>query len=121
MYIVILGLIKVSLVLFYLEIFTTKQFKRLSWLLFGYIVINSIMIFLLTIFACTPVEAFWNRDLLLGSGKCMDIQVVSYTNSVSSIFQDFLLMTLPVFFIKDLHMKRHRKLALVSMFSLGGL
>jgi hypothetical protein len=121
LYIAILGLIKASLILFYLEIFTTRRFKTIGWVVFGYIVVNSLVMFLLTSLPCTPVSAFWNRDLTLGTGRCMDIQIIGYANSVSVIVQDIILLVLPIFFIKNVKMKRFRRVVVASMFSIGSL
>ncbi|PSN69696.1 hypothetical protein BS50DRAFT_294417 [Corynespora cassiicola Philippines] len=118
-YIAILGLIKVSLIMFYLEIFTTRRFKIMGWFILSYIIINTLIILFLTIFACTPIETFWNRDLLLGDGKCMNIQIIGYANSASAIVQDIILLVLPMFFIKNLNMKRYRKIAVGLMFAIG--
>lgn len=49
--------------MFYLDVFPTRSFKIAGWIVFWYISINTLIIFLLTVFACTPVSAFWNRDL----------------------------------------------------------
>lgn len=51
----------------------------------------------------------------------MDIQVLGYVNSVSAIIQDVILLVLPMFFVKNLHMKRHRKIAVAIMFAIGSL
>ncbi|KAH6625218.1 hypothetical protein C7974DRAFT_196432 [Boeremia exigua] len=115
-YVAILGLIKLSLIMFYLEVFPTRSFKIAGWTLFWYITVNTLIIFLLTIFACTPVAAFWDRDL---KGKCMDIQMLGYANSISAIVQDVLLVVLPMFYLQNLQMKKSRKLAVAVMFSIG--
>lgn len=65
----ILGLIKLSLIMFYLDVFPTRSFKIAGWIVFWYISVNTLIIFLLTVFACTPVSAFWNRDI---KGKVSD-------------------------------------------------
>ncbi|KAH7072137.1 hypothetical protein BKA63DRAFT_577881 [Paraphoma chrysanthemicola] len=115
-YVVVLGLIKVSLVLFYLQIFQTRQFRIAAYAIMAYIMINTLIIFLLTIFACDPVLSFWNRDI---KGKCMDIQALAYANSASAILQDVILLVLPLAFIRKLQMKRYRKIAVGVMFSIG--
>lgn len=107
--------------MFYLEIFTTRRFKIMGWVILSYIIINTLIILFLTIFACTPIETFWNRDLLLGDGKCMNIQIIGYANSASAIVQDIILLVLPMFFIKNLNMKRYRKIAVGLMFAIGSL
>lgn len=74
------------------------------------------MMFLITIFACNPVSSFWNRDI---KGKCIDIQGAAYANSASAIVQDIILLILPLIFIRNLQMKRYRKIAVGFMFVIG--
>jgi hypothetical protein len=109
-------MIKVSLVFFYLEIFRTPRFKISAYIILTYIVINSVIIFILTIFTCIPVSAFWDRDT---KGKCMNGQALAYANSASAIVQDILLLILPVMFIRNLQMKKYRKVAVGLMFAIG--
>jgi hypothetical protein len=115
-YVLVLALIKVSLVFFYLEIFKTRQFRLSAYAVLVYIVVNSLVIFLLTIASCNPVPAFWNRDI---KGKCLDVQALAYANSASAIVQDIILLVLPLVFIRNLQMKRYRKIAVGIMFSIG--
>jgi hypothetical protein len=115
-YVIVLGLIKVSIVLFYLELFPTKQFRTYAYLVLVYIIVSSLVIFLLTVFACSPIKAFWDRDI---NGKCLDVQALAYANSASAIVQDIILLILPLLFIKNLHMQRYRKIAVGLMFTVG--
>jgi hypothetical protein len=113
---VALALIKVSLILFYLEIFNSSGFRISAYCVLVFITINSLVIFFLTIFICTPVSFFWDRDI---KGKCMDLQALAYASSASAIVQDFILLILPLVFIRNLHLKRHRKIGAAFMFSVG--
>lgn len=115
-YVLVLGLIKVSLILFYLEIFKTRRFVISAYVLLGYIILNSLIIFLMTLFMCRPINSFWSRDI---KGTCMDQQSLGYANSASAIFQDLMLLILPLVFIRNLQMKRYRKLAVGLMFAIG--
>jgi hypothetical protein len=109
-------MIKISLVLFYLEIFKTRKFQITAYVFLGYLVVNSLVIFFIAIFACSPVSSFWNRDI---KGKCIDIQGAAYANSASAIVQDIVLLILPLVFIRNLQMKRYRKIAVGLMFVIG--
>jgi hypothetical protein len=51
----------------------------------GAIAVASLVLFLLTIFACTPVESFWECDI---RGKPRDVIVLAYANSAVAIAQD---------------------------------
>jgi hypothetical protein len=106
----------VSLVLFYLEIFQAPHFQITAYVVLACILINSIIILLLTIFICTPIESFWDRDV---KGKCMDLQAIAYVNSASAIAQDVILLILPLVFIRKLQMKRYRKFAVSFMLAIG--
>ncbi|KAJ4335632.1 hypothetical protein N0V87_006026 [Didymella glomerata] len=115
-YVIVLCMIKISLVLFYLEIFKTRKFQITAYVFLGYLVVNSLVIFFIAIFACSPVSSFWNRDI---KGKCIDIQGAAYANSASAIVQDIVLLILPLVFIRNLQMKRYRKIAVGFMFVIG--
>lgn len=115
-YIIVLGMIKISLVLFYLEIFKTRKFRVTACIVLGYLIVNSVVIFLIAILPCIPISAFWNRDI---KGRCINIQGAAYAISASSIVQDIILLVLPLVFIRNLQMKRYRKLAVGFMFAIG--
>lgn len=115
-YIIVLCMIKISLVLFYLEIFKTPRFRITAYIFLVYLIINSLVIFFIAVFACTPVYSFWNRDI---KGTCIDIQAGAYANSASALVQDVILLILPLVFIRNLQMKRYRKIAVGFMFVIG--
>jgi hypothetical protein len=114
----VLTLIKISLVIFYLEIFDSSRFKITAYIVLVYIITTSIVSFLITIFVCRPVSFYWNRDI---EGKCMDPQVIAYACSACAIVQDLILLILPLAFIRNLQMMRHRKIGAILMFSIGSL
>jgi hypothetical protein len=117
-YILVLTLIKVALVVFYLEIFDSRRFRITAYIVMVYIIITSLISFFITIFVCKPVSFYWNRDI---EGTCMDPQVIAYACSACAIVQDLILLILPLVFIRDLTMQRHRKVGAVVMFSIGSL
>lgn len=115
---VVLCLIKVSLVLFYIEIFRTPQFLKIAYVFLAYMILNSLIILFVALFACNPVNSFWNRDI---KGKCINIQAMAYAVSASALIQDLILLILPIGFIRNLQMKRFRKAAVGFMFCIGTL
>lgn len=115
-YTVVLGILKISLLMFYLEIFQSRTFRITAYVILGLIVVNTTIICLLTTFACNPVQSFWDRDL---HGKCMDVTALAVANSASAIIQDCVLLILPLFFIKNLNMRKNRKVAIGFMFCVG--
>ncbi|KAF2127520.1 hypothetical protein P153DRAFT_377123 [Dothidotthia symphoricarpi CBS 119687] len=117
-YTVILCLTKVSLILFFLQIFHTPRFKLFAYIVLAYIIINSLVIFFMTVFACAPVSAFWNQDI---NGHCLNVTELALANSASSIAQDFMLLLLPIPFISTLQMKTSRKISVILVFAIGSL
>lgn len=109
-------MIKISLVLFYLEIFKTPTFRMTAYIFLVYLIVNSLVIFFIAICACKPIHSFWNRDI---KGQCINIQAAAYANSASAIVQDIILLILPLVFIRKLQMKRYRKIAVGFMFVIG--
>jgi hypothetical protein len=115
---VVLTLIKVALVVFYIEIFDSRRFKITAYIVMVYLIVTSLISFLITIFVCKPVSFYWNRDI---EGTCMDPQIIAYACSGCAIIQDLVLLILPLVFIRDLTMQRHRKIGAIVMFSIGSL
>ncbi|EUC39482.1 hypothetical protein COCMIDRAFT_65711, partial [Bipolaris oryzae ATCC 44560] len=117
-YILVITLIKIALVVFYLEIFDSRRFKITAYIVIVYLVVTSLISFFITIFVCKPISYYWNRDI---EGTCMDPQVIAYGCSVCAIVQDVVLLILPLVFIRDLKIQRRRKIGAVVMFSVGSL
>jgi hypothetical protein len=117
--VLVLGLLKVSLVMFYLQIFgSSRRFSIAAYTILGLIVANTLAIYLPTIFACRPVKAFWDRDV---KGQCIDVNALAYANSACAIAQDVILLVLPLAMVRKLQMKRQRKIAVCLMFTIGTL
>jgi hypothetical protein len=113
-----LGLIKVSLCIFYLEIFPMPRIRMVCYIILTWIILNTLVVCALVIFSCIPVQAFWNRDL---HGKCLDISALAFAISASAIAQDVVLLVFPLCCIRKLNMKRYRKVAVGFMFCVGTL
>ncbi|KAJ4358413.1 uncharacterized protein N0V89_002995 [Didymosphaeria variabile] len=118
-YTFVLGLTKISLTLFYHEVFPTQGAQRGCFVLLGWIAINTLILIFLTIFNCNPVNAFWDRDIK--HAKCLSINAIAYANSASTIAQDVALLIFPLVCIWTLNMKRWRKMAVGFMFAIGTL
>ncbi|OAL46515.1 hypothetical protein IQ07DRAFT_517389, partial [Pyrenochaeta sp. DS3sAY3a] len=111
-----LGLVKMSLVALYLQIFQTRKMRWACYALFIFIAISTTAIALATIFSCTPVPFFWNRDM---EGKCVNLTALGFANSALAIAQDVFIILVPIPKLHTLHMKLWRKVAVGLMFTLG--
>ncbi|KAF1954364.1 hypothetical protein CC80DRAFT_369139, partial [Byssothecium circinans] len=115
-YILILGAIKVSLVLLYVEIFPHRRTRTVAYIILAFIVANTLVIYLSSIFLCVPVQGNWDRDI---NAKCMNMNAVGYAVSASSIARDLILLIFPLVCIRKLNMKRKRKIIVDFMFAIG--
>ncbi|KAM3084076.1 hypothetical protein ACMFMF_001432 [Clarireedia jacksonii] len=115
-YVVVLGLVKVSILVFYLGIFPQTWFQGMTWGTIVLVGTSTATLSFLTIFQCKPVAYFWNRDL---HGTCIDINALAYANSAMSIVQDILVVVLPIPVLMKLQLGRKKKLAVLFMFAVG--
>ncbi|KAL5371092.1 hypothetical protein DPSP01_014496 [Paraphaeosphaeria sporulosa] len=118
-YTFVLGLTKISLTLLYNEVFPSPGAQLGSFVLLGWIAINTLILIFLTTFNCNPVNAFWDRDIK--HAKCFDINAIAYANSASAIAQDVALLIFPLACIRTLNMTRWRKIMVGFMFAIGTL
>jgi hypothetical protein len=65
---------------------------------------------------CVPVESLWNLTI---KGKCTNFTTSVYAGAAFSIFEDIVIVVLPMFVLKDLSLSWRKKLALSAMFALG--
>ncbi|KAF2179503.1 hypothetical protein K469DRAFT_641054 [Zopfia rhizophila CBS 207.26] len=115
-YVVVLGIIKISLIVFYLQIFVFRSFQIAAYIILGFVVTSTLTVFFLTLFACSPVESFWNKDV---KGRCLDINALAYANGAVAIVGDIAILATPMASLHKLHMKLYRKFLIAIMFSVG--
>ncbi|OHF01677.1 CFEM domain-containing protein [Colletotrichum orchidophilum] len=118
-YVFVLLFAKLSLVVFYLRIFTVPKFRIAAYTLIGFLVIGQVIIGFLTIFSCHPIELFWNRDI--HTGTCLDVNQLAYANSALAIIQDLLILALPIAMLPGLQMNRNKKISVAMIFLLGSV
>jgi hypothetical protein len=118
-YIPILGFCKVSILLFYLRIFPSRNFKITSYTILGVVIISTVIVEFLTLFQCTPVSYNWEGWKESGSGKCTDPNSQTYASSSVNIALDFIILLLPIPWLLKLQVSLRYKLNVILMFSIG--
>ncbi|KAF2830572.1 hypothetical protein CC86DRAFT_434372 [Ophiobolus disseminans] len=113
-----LGLTKSSMLLQYRRVFTTKNFQNTCWISLAIVIIYTIGTVASSIFSCVPIKTFWTRD---PSAKCLNQSAMWFTNAAWNIITDFALIILPIPIIRSLNLGRKQKIALISIFAVGGL
>lgn len=65
-----------------------------------------------------PIAHSWDQSV---AGKCADQQAFVYAGAAVSIFEDIVIMFLPVYELHALTLSLKKRLVLVFMFALGSL
>ena len=118
LYVITIGLIKISILLFYLQVFPTRSFRLRCWSVMGFVLASSFAFEIVTIFQCHPVSFAWNKDI---HGTCINFNRVTWANAAFNILQDILIIVLPISEVRKLQLGRKKKIGLYIMFGLGSL
>lgn len=113
------GFVKLSILAFYLRIFSIVDYVRISaWFL---IVIVSGWMVSMSIargMQCTPVAKIWDDAL---PGHCLDTVLLYMFGSILDVVADFVVLILPMPAIIQLRLPMSKKIMVVIIFLLGGL
>lgn len=112
-------LTKVSLLLFYLRAFPSQRFQTWGKLALGFVVLPGIVILLLQLLQCIPVEFNWDKSIT--NAKCLNVNALTYAHAGVNIAQDFLILALPIPELLPLQLNLQQKIGLFVMFQVGAL
>ncbi|THV53661.1 hypothetical protein BGAL_0045g00200 [Botrytis galanthina] len=114
------GLIKISVVVFYKRIFTSRSFIICANTVLGMISLYMILSFFLFLFSAHPVAAYWNTTPeLIGTQFILDVPNLVIACAAVDIFLDIAVLSLPFPVIKGLHMPTEKKVYVSGVFLLG--
>ncbi|KFY63171.1 hypothetical protein V497_02092 [Pseudogymnoascus sp. VKM F-4516 (FW-969)] len=116
LYVIVQSLAKFSILLLYLRIFPSMQFRLVVKIAMGWMICHTLAFGLVVTLQCVPVNSVWDHTV---HGKCSNSQAFVYAAAGFSIFEDFVIMLLPVSELKDLSLNLKKKIALMFLFALG--
>ncbi len=109
-----------SFLLFYKRVFTFQN-KRFKWAVILTAAL-SICVYLSTLFVslfnCLPVQSQWDFTI---TGHCINTKDFFIAACAINIFNDVLIVLIPVPMIWRIHIRTSEKIALLFAFLLGGL
>jgi hypothetical protein len=117
-YVITICLIKMSILAFYLQIFTTPQFRIQCYVIIGFCASTGIAFLIVTVFQCSPISFAFNKTQ---PGTCINFNAVTWTNAAFNILQDIIIIILPLGEVRKLQLDKKKKLGLYLMFGLGGM
>lgn len=142
LYVLLVHFTKLSILLFYLRIFTTRAFKIKCYILIGLTAATFISSFMVLPFMCRPMNWFWTGwDGTKGTQEehCININVETYTYAGINMALDILILVLPIPQVSSLRhvniykrrlmraqviglqMNTKKKLGVLSIFTIGAL
>ncbi|OBT52452.1 hypothetical protein VE04_06915 [Pseudogymnoascus sp. 24MN13] len=116
LYVIIHCVAKFSILLLYLRIFPSERFRIVVKIAIGWMICHTLAFGMAVSFQCVPVESVWDLTV---HGRCNNYQAFVYAASGFSIFEDFIIMMLPVWELKDLSLDLRKKIALMFLLALG--
>lgn len=111
------GLVKLSLLLMYLRIFPTKDFRIGAYILGSVTIGWVIAINCVSIFQCNPIEKAWLGPAV--AGTCINLKASFIGNAVPNILTDIIILCMPVTQVLKLQVSNAQRASLIFMFLLG--
>lgn len=113
-----LGLVKISILCFYLRLFPHEKFRKWCYFMMGVVGVVTVSVSLAQIFACTPISASWALQTPEGA-KCADRQALQYAGSIINLVTDLIILLMPMKYFLKLSGDRRKRYIVVVLFSLG--
>ncbi|KAH6718546.1 hypothetical protein BKA61DRAFT_303738 [Leptodontidium sp. MPI-SDFR-AT-0119] len=119
-YVLILGLCKISIITFYLRIFPSQKFRITSYFILAWVILTTVLFMLLALLQCIPISLnYYGWETNGGREKCLNLNAESYASAAINITQDFIILLLPIPSLIRLRVSRKKKIHVLFMFSLG--
>lgn len=112
--------VKISLLLLYRHIFTSKKLHLLINITTWFMIAWGIAFVGVALFSCNPIYAFWEFELQAIS-YCINDQAWYIAMAVPTILTDIIILVMPIRQVWKLQLDRKSKIALTFIFLLGGL
>ncbi|KAL5342684.1 hypothetical protein BJX70DRAFT_409671 [Aspergillus crustosus] len=109
---------KLAILFFYLRIFTTRFFKRITYGVIGLCAAYSAAVVFQSAFDCTPASYYWTRFDPESEGTCLSYTAFRIMPAVN-IALDVVVMVLPLPLLLKLNLPLAKKVRVISMFSVG--
>ncbi|OBT70183.1 hypothetical protein VE03_00311 [Pseudogymnoascus sp. 23342-1-I1] len=116
LYVIVQALAKFSILFLFLRVFPSKRFRLVLKICIAWMVGHTLAFVMVVSFQCVPVKAVWDHSI---HGTCTNSQAFVYSAAGFSIFEDFVIMLLPIWELKDLSLNTKKKFALMFLFALG--
>lgn len=122
LYVVIITIVKISLSLFYLDLFPGAIFRRLIWGTIIFHIASGLSFVVGSLVQCVPLSFTWEqfRDNSNSfHGHCVNVHAFGWANAAINVAVDVWLIGIPLFKLYKLDTHWRRKLSAAIMFMTG--
>jgi hypothetical protein len=120
-YFLLIAIVKLALLFFFLRIFPKPIIRKLLWATIAFDVLYGIAFALVAIFSCQPISHYWDQWDTGGSGRCVNINHVAWSNAIISIILDVWMLALPLYEVFKLQLSLRDRISVAIMFLVGTL
>jgi hypothetical protein len=118
LYILSKVLTKISLLVFFLRVFPQRWFRLATLITIAWVAVHGLVFLLLIGFQCTPIQSIWDTGL---DRKCLNRTLIVYAGAGSSIFEDLVILVLPMPCVSALKIGPAKRFSMIVMFCVGSL
>jgi hypothetical protein len=118
LYAMSLGFSKLAILCFYWRLFSVSNIRPGIYILQGCTVIWLVIRTVMTIFHCTPVQAYWRLNIQ-GAVCRIDPAKFMFGTTLVHLLLEIAVLLLPVFQVAGLQLRMGQKFAVVAMFMFG--
>lgn len=119
LYFASIGLVKISFLIFYLQIFPKQQFRRIVWACIAFGLAETLSYIITSFFLCTPLSLVWTRWDGQHKGHCLSNNQFVFAHAGMGIVLDVMTLSLPITQIWNLQMSAKKKVGVLLMFGVG--
>ncbi|CEL10261.1 hypothetical protein ASPCAL13383 [Aspergillus calidoustus] len=109
---------KLAILYFYLRIFTTPSFKRVTYAVIALCATWGLAVVFQSAFNCTPAWFYWTRFDGVSKGTCLSYTAFKIMPPIN-VALDVVVMLLPLPSLLKLNLPVAKKVRVISMFSVG--
>lgn len=121
LYLAGISLVKLSISLFYLHLFSASVRPALLWATVIFNILYGLIFVTGAIFQCTPVNYYWTQYVEGSEGRCMNINLFGWLNAAIGLAIDLWMIILPLSQVLPLNLHWKKKVGVAIMFLLGTL
>ncbi|KAF9885629.1 hypothetical protein FE257_012720 [Aspergillus nanangensis] len=108
---------KASILMQYFRVFPTKRMRTTCWIMIGVLGTYGSWAVLSAFLNCIPVAKFWDPTI---PGYCLAQKGLWFSNASMHIATDLVILVIPIPALHVLDLPKRQKVALISIFALGG-